>query len=285
MSLRSSQKRERSDTRPTTPPPRQQPTFGSSPPIFPSSLIDFSPRLPIRQSVGLSSPSRRPQVGFRSANRPLDAHRPSSLIGTLQGAEALLLATRELVGADEVEGASVDSHSEAEEREAFINSESLSFSEESSESSEDIENESTEDEEDDEEDDEDDEVVAPAKQKAAPTKYAREKLIGILNGDQKIPKIWNLGKILTTLIQHRRDRRIRTSYKQFRTFAYQTLMVETQRGNDCWPRGLPKKDVASMVDIRFRAQVENRFCREVQQLCTLQDPKFWNYHRYHPWRS
>ncbi|MCJ1468803.1 hypothetical protein MMC07_007433, partial [Pseudocyphellaria aurata] len=70
-------------------------------------------------------------------------HRPSSPIGTLKGAEVVLLASREIVGAeaeDESAPDLVDFASEAEEQEAFIN-----------------EHDEDEDEDEDEEEEEDEE--------------------------------------------------------------------------------------------------------------------------------
>lgn len=63
------------------------------------------------------------------------------------------------------------------------------------------------------------------------TSHAKEKLIRILAGEALVPKQrWNLRKILATLAYHRNDPRLRTTFRQFRSFAFQTMMTESERG-------------------------------------------------------
>lgn len=55
------------------------------------------------------------------------------------------------------------------------------------------------------------------------TSYAREKLIRILNGDILIPKQrWGMDRILASLTYHRKDKRLRLFYRQFKLFAFRT---------------------------------------------------------------
>ncbi|MCJ1462377.1 hypothetical protein MMC07_000977 [Pseudocyphellaria aurata] len=173
-STSSSQKRKRSHTGPTTPttPPPQQPILVSSPPLFISSSVPFSPR-----PIHLSSPSRRSRAGFQSQLRP------SSPIGTLEGAEAVLLASRGYLWADvHYESAPdlVDFDSKAKEQEAFIN----------------------------EDEDENHGQQSARASAPTPTNLEKEKLIQILNGHKSMPKSWTLHRILATPVHHRGDRRL-----------------------------------------------------------------------------
>ena len=62
------------------------------------------------------------------------------------------------------------------------------------------------------------------------TVYAKNKLIYILKGDDLIPKQrWGIDKILATLIEHRKDEKLRTPYRLFRLFAYYTMIKESDK--------------------------------------------------------
>lgn len=59
---------------------------------------------------------------------------------------------------------------------------------------------------------------------------AKSKLIQILEGDALIPKQrWSFRKILATLVYHRKDEKLRSYFRQFRSFAYQIMMTESTK--------------------------------------------------------
>lgn len=53
------------------------------------------------------------------------------------------------------------------------------------------------------------------------TAHAKKKLVKILKGDLCIPRQrWGLDRLLATLVIPRKDPKLRTAYRKFRTFAY-----------------------------------------------------------------
>lgn len=100
------------------------------------------------------------------------------------------------------------------------------------------------------------------------TTHAKQKLVRILRGDIYIPRQrWELDKILKTLVIHRKDPQLRTAYRQFRTFAYQTMMKETDKEIRCWPSVLTQKDFDIMIKLRLQKELEKRYGQEIQTLC------------------
>ena len=62
------------------------------------------------------------------------------------------------------------------------------------------------------------------------TSYAREKLIGILNEDVLVLKQrWEIDKILAALTYYQKNKRLRFFYRQFKQFAFCTLLQENDR--------------------------------------------------------
>ena len=62
------------------------------------------------------------------------------------------------------------------------------------------------------------------------TAHARIKLIKILKGNLYIPhQQWSLDRLLVTLVMHQKDPMLRTSYCQFKTLAYQTMLKKTDK--------------------------------------------------------
>ena len=99
------------------------------------------------------------------------------------------------------------------------------------------------------------------------TNYAKEKLIRILRGEDLIPKQdWGVSRILATLIHHRDDKRLRASYRQFKTFSYQ-IMMEESASTGKWPGAPARKDWDSIIILRAQAELERRYNREVRGLC------------------
>lgn len=47
--------------------------------------------------------------------------------------------------------------------------------------------------------------------------------------------------MLAILVQHREDKQLKTPYRQFRRFAYQTIMTETRK-KGYWPKALHRRD-------------------------------------------
>ncbi|MCJ1346491.1 hypothetical protein MMC31_004708, partial [Peltigera leucophlebia] len=81
---------------------------------------------------------------------------------------------------------------------------------------------------------------------------AREKLVRILNA---------------TLVQHRNDKQLKTPFRQFRRFAYEIMMVETDTESGQWPKALGKKDWDRIIHLRGMSEAEKRYGEEVQALC------------------
>lgn len=68
------------------------------------------------------------------------------------------------------------------------------------------------------------------------TNYAREKLVQILNGEVLLPKQrWGIDRILATLTYHRKDKRLHSSYRQFKQFAYYTIFKEADKSSGQLP--------------------------------------------------
>ena len=65
---------------------------------------------------------------------------------------------------------------------------------------------------------------------------------------------------------HRKDENLRLAYRQFRSFAYQSMMAESTEGGR-WPDALTRKDCNSMIKLRLQSEMEQRYSREVQRLC------------------
>lgn len=88
------------------------------------------------------------------------------------------------------------------------------------------------------------------------TSHAKEKLIKILAEEVLIPKQrWILCKMLATLVYHRKDPRLRSAFRQFQSFAYQTIMTESEHGGR-WPGFLTQKDCNLMIRLCFRQEIE-----------------------------
>lgn len=99
------------------------------------------------------------------------------------------------------------------------------------------------------------------------TPKAKKKLIRILAGEVPIPKQrWSFRRILATFVYHRKDQRLRSPFRQFCQFAYQTMMTES-KPNGRWPASLSKKDCNLIIRLRFRREMGKRYGREVQTLC------------------
>ena len=64
--------------------------------------------------------------------------------------------------------------------------------------------------------------------------FAKEKLIKILNSQAFISQQYcSIGKILATLVHHQEDKRLQSHYRQFKQFAYYTMLVENKKGLSC----------------------------------------------------
>lgn len=84
----------------------------------------------------------------------------------------------------------------------------------------------------------------------------------------KIPRQrWEIGRILATLIHHHEDKKLRSAYRQFQKFAYQTLLVESEQSTGRWPAVLGQKDWDLIINLRARIEIEKRYNHEVQDLC------------------
>lgn len=95
------------------------------------------------------------------------------------------------------------------------------------------------------------------------TNYAREKLVGILNGDIPVPKQrWCMSKILATLTYHQKDPRLHLPYRQFKHFSYQTLLEESEPGSEQFPKALSRKDWNIIIELRAKAELEKRYVRK-----------------------
>ena len=88
------------------------------------------------------------------------------------------------------------------------------------------------------------------------TSHAKEKLIKILAEEVLIPKQrWSLCKMLATLVYYRIDPRLCSAFRQFQSFAYQTIMTESEHGGR-WPGFLIQKDCNLMIRLCFRQEME-----------------------------
>lgn len=100
------------------------------------------------------------------------------------------------------------------------------------------------------------------------TTKSKNKLIRILKGQDMIPqKRWGIDRILATLVEHRADPELRTSYRQFKKFAYQTMIHESKTEVDRWPEALDRKDCKTMMNIRLQSEIERCYSKEIQTLC------------------
>lgn len=69
------------------------------------------------------------------------------------------------------------------------------------------------------------------------------KLISILKSEIIILKhCWDVDKILATLVQHQKDPRLRTPYRQFKLFAYQIILEELNDSKEYWSIALKRKN-------------------------------------------
>lgn len=100
------------------------------------------------------------------------------------------------------------------------------------------------------------------------TENAKLKLIRIFKGEAFIPKQrWGVDKILATLVQHREDPGLCTPYRQFKRFAYQTMLEELDDSKGRWPSALKRKDWDLIIKLCAQFELEKRYNREIQQLC------------------
>lgn len=105
---------------------------------------------------------------------------------------------------------------------------------------------------------------------ACSTTYAREKLVRILSGEAVVPKQrWGIDKILTTLTYHRKDKRLSSSYRKFKRFAFSTLLQESDKSSASGrlPGALTQKDWDLIIKLRAKSELEKRYRREIQSLC------------------
>lgn len=220
-------------------------------------FIYSSPRLPSHQHQNcLNSPLYKTQSGYL---------RPSLPIGTSEGTDAVLLKACEAIeheAGEGLEGGLVNQSSKVGDNKAYLHKilESESSKNKSSK------DESSKDDWLDEGSkckDSDTEVVFVT----ASSNWAKEKLVRILKSEVLIPQQrWGLGKILATLAFHQKDLRLHTTYRQFRVFAYHTLLAESGKTGR-WPQALTHKNCNNMIQCRLQAEMEKRYSREVQRLC------------------
>lgn len=255
----------------------------SSPPIPPSSLL---PSSPLRSQISPQSPTMQqflpPQTPtFR---RP---YLTSALIKPSEGADALLLEACQLAEASDVEDSQSvppNDFAEVERNRAFLDEDLLldDSSDQDSDWEDFLQNTNgfakdscseSNDEEDHMDIDNHQPKTCQRRSIRAPaaissTTHAKQKLVRILRGNICIPRQrWGLDKILKTLVIHRKDPQLRTAYRQFRTFAYQTMMKETDKEIGCWPGVLTRKDFDIMIKLRLRKELEKRYGQEIQTLC------------------
>lgn len=96
---------------------------------------------------------------------------------------------------------------------------------------------------------------------------SREKLVCVLRGDEALPRnLWGIDRILAILVHHREDKRLKTSYRQFRRFAYYTMMTESKEDGR-WQKALGRRELKSMLHTRLQLEVEAQYCKEIQTLC------------------
>lgn len=116
---------------------------------------------------------------------------------------------------------------------------------------------------DDWEDEPGNEPISEAWIRSGENPRTKSKLIQILEGDALIPKQrWSFRKILATLVYHRKDEKLCSYFRQFRSFAYQTMMTESTKDSR-WPHALMQKDLNLMIRLWFRAEIEKRYSQEV----------------------
>ena len=200
--------------------------------------------------------------------------RPSSPIGSEDPLDLLLAACQRVKEENVVEiGETAESDSEVEENMTFTGATMSSDDSFLDRDDTDSEDNCTDDEEDDWEDEdagnEEDSIMGPRTTwiDSGHTIHAKNKLIQIFAGDSLIPKQrWSLRKILATLLYHRKDEKLCSHFRQFRSFAYQTMMTESAKGGR-WPGALMRKDCNLIIRLRFRAEMEKRYTQEVQKPC------------------
>lgn len=208
--------------------PHFQPSSGSGffpslpplPPFNQSSPLSSEPSLPFPEPACLDWHCLQPQ---RSAHQ-------SSPIGSERALHLLLAACKRAEKEKEAETGelSEEENSEREKNKTFTHT---ALSSEGSVSGDSSEEESSSDEE--ENNWEDDSDSLPARKSSwldtRNTSYAKEKLVKILAREVPIPKQrWSLCKILATLLYHRKDKRLCSAFRQFKAFAYQTMMTESE---------------------------------------------------------
>lgn len=92
-------------------------------------------------------------------------------------------------------------------------------------------------------------------------------MIQILKGEALfLKRRWGVDKILATLVQHREDPRLHTPYRQFKRFAYQVFLEESDESGR-WPSILGQKDWDLIIKLRAQRELEKRYNKEIQQLC------------------
>ena len=74
------------------------------------------------------------------------------------------------------------------------------------------------------------------------------------------------GLVTSALHYYQNDPRLRIAFRQFRLFAFQTMMTESERGGR-WHGSLTRKDCNVMIRLCFRREIERRYTHEVQKLC------------------
>lgn len=71
------------------------------------------------------------------------------------------------------------------------------------------------------------------------TAHAKNKLVRILKGKSLVLKqCWGLEKILAMLTYHRNNLQLKLSYRQFKRFAYQTLLEKSDKDSGQLPNAL-----------------------------------------------
>ncbi len=213
---------------------------------MPSTVPPSSPPVPSHAWSSESSPRTSqlssPQLPYRAVQQPPSQSQDDPISATfpLDPPDAL---PAEFLAAlnDDIESGSEDESiqwgdeqvAEAENNQLFLDQDLDSDDESDDESDE---------KSDDESDDESSASSKASEQNQGPVKvdmiatcrtiYAREKLVRILNGEVVVPKQrWGIDRILTTLTYHRKDKRLSSSYRKFKKFAFSTLLRESDKSS------------------------------------------------------
>lgn len=248
MTSKKAQKRRVSDSPSSQTPKKRTFVPPSSPPLQDSS-ISSSPQLPPQKLFVMPYS----QTGLQSS--PF-----TSPLATSEGIEAILL------GASNVIENLPNHQTEWKDRQDFsVQLSSDSESEKSSWSDNDLE-ELT------------DLSNKNSHQKAQPRQHhpwldsvhttrSKEKLIRVLRGEEMLlQNRWGMDRILAILVHHRDDKRLNTAYRQFRRFAYYTIMIESRKDGR-WPKALGRRELKSVLRTRLQPVAEAQYGKEVQKLC------------------